>query len=316
MEYYQHIQDRAGQTVAVINKYIATLTVGTTTPSDLETDSQALDGLAQTRDNQIALSDEAVNVEQMGFRLIRKMDLAFPAVAEGELDEDVEAEAALLDLFDSAYGIQPRTTEAAIERGHKVVAAVTKANTYLAAQLPVRGPIASGGREVADLTAALGAQPTLEQAVDDQAAETKESRILLRSSARGVDRLSKRFYKKLQAEARDNPDLAAALSQIDTGPDLPETLGIHKVIQGGDDQLHAVVSYEGGSFTPGATNTVEWMVDGVDQDFSHSVAVDASGNALGPFTTGQTMKLRTRVTTGTGTTTGSVRSLKLLPPVE
>jgi len=39
-----------------------------------------------------------------------------------------------------------------------------------------------------------------------------------------------------------------------------------------------------------------------------------SGNALGPFTIGQVVKLRTRVTNTNGTTTGSVRTLTLLDP--
>jgi len=37
----------------------------------------------------------------------------------------------------------------------------------------------------------------------------------------------------------------------------------------------------------------------------HTTAADPSGNALGPFTAGQTVKLRTRVSNGNGTTTGS-----------
>jgi hypothetical protein len=42
--------------------------------------------------------------------------------------------------------------------------------------------------------------------------------------------------------------------------------------------------------------------------------VDPSGNALGPFAVGQTVNLRTRVTSNTGTTLGSVRTLTLAAP--
>ena len=82
-------------------------------------------------------------------------------------------------------------------------------------------------------------------------------------------------------------------------------------MQGGANQLHLLVSYENGSFTPGAVNTLEWMVVGVNADFTaHSAAVDPSGNTLGPFTVGQTVKVRTRVVLA-GTTTGSVRAITI-----
>jgi len=42
--------------------------------------------------------------------------------------------------------------------------------------------------------------------------------------------------------------------------------------------------------------------------------VDPSGNTLGPFAVGKTVKLRTRVTSGVGTTTGSIRTLTIQPP--
>jgi len=42
--------------------------------------------------------------------------------------------------------------------------------------------------------------------------------------------------------------------------------------------------------------------------------VDPSGNALGPFTAGQVVKLRTRVTNSNGTATGSIRTLAILNP--
>ena len=137
----------------------------------------------------------------------------------------------------------------------------------------------------------------------------------LRSSGRAVDRLTKRFYQKLKAEARTNPALAETLDQIDTGPDLPETLGVARVVQGGDDPLHVVVTYEANTFSAGAVNTVEWMIDGVDQKFSHGAAVVPAGNELGPFAVGQKVKLRTRMRTGTGTRTGAVRSVTLAAPV-
>jgi hypothetical protein len=56
------------------------------------------------------------------------------------------------------------------------------------------------------------------------------------------------------------------------------------------------------------------MVVGTDADFTNTTAADPSGNALGPFAAGTTVKLRTRVTNSNGTTTGSVRTLTIQAP--
>jgi hypothetical protein len=138
------------------------------------------------------------------------------------------------------------------------------------------------------------------------------ARSALRVAATAVDRLNKRFYAKLTAEARTNAALADALGQIDTeSAGLPGTLGISGILQGGTDHLHILVSYDPGTYDGSATSTIEWMVTGVDTDFTHNAPADPSGNALGPFTVGSTVQLRTRVTNSNGTTTGSVRTLTL-----
>src|ERR1019366_7234917 len=106
-------------------------------------------------------------------------------------------------------------------------------NPYLAAQTPARGPITSGGKGVADLNALMTAQPALEQAIEDMAASVSAARTALRTAATALDRLNKRFYAKLQSEARTNDALAAALGQITTvSANLPGTLGIKTILQG------------------------------------------------------------------------------------
>ncbi|NBR85921.1 MAG: hypothetical protein EBT61_10490 [Verrucomicrobia bacterium] len=315
MEYYQAIQNRTGQTVAVITQYLPGLKVGAVDAPALLAQANALGGLAQTRDNALTDYDAAVNAENQGFLTIQGLDLALPQAAEGELDDTVPAESALIDLLAPAYAIVPRTTEFALERGHKVVSAITKINTFLAAAVPPRDPITAGGKAVADLTAAMNAQPTLEQAVEDRAVDVTAARTDLRTAATAVDRLNKRFYAKLEAEARTNPALATALLGITTGSEnLPGTLGIRSILQGGVNGLQLLVSYENGTYDGDATSTLEWKVEGVDADFSHHAPVDPSGNALGPFTIGQVIKLRTRVTNANGTTTGSIRTLTILNP--
>jgi hypothetical protein len=313
MEYHQVIQKRAGQTAAVINKSVPTLTVSGVNATGLLAQSAALDGLAQTRDNRLADSDAATNAENQGFLAIQALTLSLPHAAEADLDDNLPAESALLDLLAPVFAIKPRTTELALERGQKLVSALTKINAYLTALVPPRNPITSGGKGLTDLNTLIAAQPALVQAVEDSAANMSGARSGLRVAATSVDRLNKRFYAKLTAEARTNAGLADALTQIDTeSANLPGTLGIKTVLQGGTDHLHILVSYDAGTYDGTATSTVEWLVVGVDTDITnHDVTADPSGNALGPFTVGSTVQLRTRVTNSNGTTTGSVRTLTL-----
>lgn len=140
----------------------------------------------------------------------------------------------------------------------------------------------------------------------------RAARATLQTAASELDRLNKRFYSRLKAEARSHAPLAAGLVQITTETaSLPATLGIRGLVQGGIDNRQVLLSYSRGAFTDGATHTVEWQVAGSDSDFTHSVAADPSGNAIGPFAAGQTVKLRTRVRHGKGMITGSVRTLTI-----
>ena len=315
MEFHQTIQNRAGETAAVINQAIPGLSIGGVTSAGLLAASLGLDGLAQARDNALAAFDASNNAENQGFLSIQSLTLALPQAADGDLDDEIAAESALLDLLSPVYAITPRSTEYALQRGKKLVSALTRINDYLDALTPARAAITSGGKGIAQLTAALDGQPALEQAEEDRAADARASRGALRVAATGLDRLNKRFYSRLQSEARSNPALAEALAQITTeSGNLPATLGIKSILQGGSDSLHLLLSYDNGSYDGSASNTIEWKMTGIDTDFSHQVAADPSGNALGPFAVGQTVQLRTRVTNSNGTTTGSIRTLVITAP--
>ncbi len=315
MEFYQTVAKRSAQTVAVVNQYVPTLKVAGVDAAGLQTQGTALAGLAQLRDDAVATADGAVNAEQLGFSQIHDLVVGLPKDAEGELSDQVPAESALLDLLSPAYAINPRTTDLAIKRGMIVKTALLKINTYLAAQTPPRGPVTTGGKGVTDLSALMDAQPALEQAVEDTAADVTSARSDLQTAATNVDRLNKRFYAKLQAEARTNPALAAALSQITTdSANLPATLGISSIVQGGTDQLHLLVSYDNASYDGTLTSSIEWMVAGTDPDFTNSATVDPSGNTLGPFAVGKVVSVRTRVTNSNGSTLGSVRTLQIQQP--
>jgi hypothetical protein len=316
MELYQSVQNRAMQTIAVINQHIPTLTVGGITAAALTSLANNLDATAAARDSALTDYDQAVNAENLGFLLIRRLTLALPQAAKGELNQEVPAEEALYDLLSPGYGITPSRTEFARARAQKIIPALTKINTFLAAQVPVRPAITSGGQGVAALSTALAAQPALEQAIEDRDADVISARNTLDTETHAVDQINKRFYQKLLAEARSNATLEAALSQIDTETDnLPGTLSIQSVLQGGVGQLHVLVSYVNGTGENADDRWLDWMVVGVDTDFTTSVAVDLSGNAIGPFEAGQTVRVRTRTVNSHGTRTSATRTLVIQVPV-
>lgn len=316
MEFYQTVQNRAMETIAVVTTHLPSLVVAGISVGAYQSLTNNLDGTASARDVDLAAYDAAVNAENLGFLLVRGLSLSLPEAAESELMQENEKDAAQSLLLHDVYGITARSTESALKRAKKAIAAITRINTYLAAQIPPRGPVSAGGKTVANLSTAAGVQPGLEQVVEDMLAAANEARNTLDAEATAVDRINKRYYKRLQAEARTNAALAAALSQITTeSENLPGTLSIRTILQGGLDQLHILVSYVNGTGANADDRLVEYMVEGVDTDFVHSIEVDLSGNALGPFLVGQKVFIRTRTVNSSGSRTCAVRSLLLLPPV-
>ena len=105
----------------------------------------------------------------------------------------------------------------------------------------------------------------------------------------------------------------AGIPTTSTSP-LPETLGIKFFSQGGTGGLQFLVQYEPYDMEEGDTAALEWMIVDTDTGFTHSAPYDASGNALGPFTVGQTVRIRTAVSNTAGTRTGGVRQLTVITP--
>jgi hypothetical protein len=313
MEFHQSIQNRTTQTVAVINTFAAGLSVAGVDAAGLAAQGLALEQLAQQRDHALADYDGANNAERRGLLALQHLVLTLPKVAESELDDHVHEESALIDLLAPAYAIKPRTTEAALSRGRKLASALERIDAYLAALQPPRAGIANDAQGLAELNAVMETQTALAQTLANCGARLNLARVGLREAAVALDRLNKRFYARLQAEARAKPALARAMAQIDTGvPNLPATLSIKEVLQGGEDQLHVLVGYDPASVDGKADNTLEWQIAGVDPDFARTAPVDPSGNAIGPFSAGQLVKLRTRVRNGNGSATSAVRSLGIV----
>lgn len=91
---------------------------------------------------------------------------------------------------------------------------------------------------------------------------------------------------------------------------------MNPVTQGGKDSLQALIAYPDGSSTNATTKQIQYMVEGVDTDFVHTAPLDFSGNAIGPFTVGQVVKIRTLVSNSTGTRTSAVRTITIAEPID
>ena len=313
MEFHQSIQNRTTQTVAVVNTFAPGLSVAGIDAAGLAAQGLALEQLAQQRDHALADYDGANNAERRGLLDLQQRVMTLPKVVEAELDDQVLDESALIDLLAPIYAIKPRTTEAVLSRGHKLASALERINAYLATLQPPRAGIANDEQGLAELNTAMETQTTLAQTLANCGARINLARVDLREAAVALDRLNKRFYARLQAQARANPALARAMAQIDTGaPNLPATLSIKEVLQGGEDNLHVLVAYDPAGLDAKADSTLEWQIAGVDPDFARTARVDPSGNAIGPFSPGQLVKLRTRVRSSNGSATSAVRSLSII----
>lgn len=244
--------------------------------------------------------------------MLRQLVLALPKVVQGELNDAIDAESALLDLLSPVFSVDPRNSELTLKRGMKLMSALAAIDAYLAAQTPARPAIRAGGRGYAELAAMIDAFPSIMQRCEDRGADVSAARTELRTDAVHLDQINKRFFSKLKAEARSHAALAAALAQIETGTrNLPATLSIRDIRQGGAEQRQLLVSYVAVTFDDGAENFIEWRhADGPD-GFPNVLPADPSGNALGPFASGARIQLRTRVRNSNGATTGSIRTLEI-----
>ena len=107
----------------------------------------------------------------------------------------------------------------------------------------------------------------------------------------------------------------AALDTIPTSTQssLPETLGIRTFTQGGTNGLQLLIAYEPYSLEAGETAVLQYRRVDLDPDWI-DVPFDASGNAIGPFAVGETVRVRTKVTNSAGSREGGARQLTLIAP--
>ncbi|MGB8168910.1 MAG: hypothetical protein WCF18_15540 [Chthoniobacteraceae bacterium] len=317
MEYWEITKDRAQKTLAVWNLYVPTLTVGNLTATQFEALIAQYEPLAQQRTTALDAADEAVRAVKTSLLKQKILGTKVAQIIDGQLSSD----AAIRDDLDDVFRIVPRSEPTILSRARALYPIWVRANTALGALTPPAGPITrpvqGTPHTAAMLKALLDGYTDLTQTVNDLASALNKKRGDLRVLNRTVDRASKDWYQIVKNTYDPGTPVYDALGEIPTeeGTPVPDAIEIDTVLQGGDDGLHVLLAYVAGGGDHATERKVEYQVVGTDADFGHTVDLDASGNALGPFTVGQVVKVRTKASNSAGTTTSAARTITIEEPL-
>ena len=199
-EFWQKTSKRAQETLEFWRRFVPLMTVGGTTPGQHAASVAALGGLAQAREDRRADAKAAKSREVAGFHLIRTLNLAVPKLIEGRFADGH----ALREALAAVYAIVPRSDALNLKRARVLIPIWRKADAALAARKP-GDAITREAAGLAEFEKAVNAYPALVQATAEAEAALAQARSALRTQNRAVDRMNKRAYRKLGAEARCVP---------------------------------------------------------------------------------------------------------------
>lgn len=317
MEYWEITKSRAQETLPVWTQYLPTFKVSGKGTADLSAYIDGFEPLVQARTDAQDNFDACFRAAQDALLRMKVLGTRVPAMIEAQLDEDE----GLMDDVDDLYATAPRTESSILKRLRMLLPVWVRANAALAAKTPAEPPVirAVGGVSYTAATAKtlLESYTAVINDLQDKQALLDQTRMALRAHDRACDQLNKRWYKAVKAGNDPGSDVYEALSGITTEPStpVPETIEINTVLQGGDSGLEVLVAYVPGGGAHATTKLIKWQLVGVDPGFDHSAPLDASGNILGPFTEGQTVKIITEVSNSVGTRTTAPRTIIIGPPV-
>jgi hypothetical protein len=317
MESWETTKERAIATLSVWRQHIPAFTVNAKTPDDLEALVDDFEPKAQARTAAQDVFDVAERARQTSLLKMKVLGTKVPAIIDAQLSDDAAIQKDLQDVFRFA----PRTEAGIQARNRATIPVWERSNTKLAAMTPAGGPITRPIQGVPHTV--VMAKGLLDGYTDlVKAAKDKEELLdIKRGDLRAHDRetltLCQVFYQAVKATYDPGSAVYEALAGIPLPADtpVPDAIDIDTVVQGGDDGLHLLVTYEAGGGDHATTKQVEYKVEGVDADFGHAAPLDASGNALGPFTVGQVVNVRTKVSNSTGTRTSSARTITIEEPL-
>jgi hypothetical protein len=319
MEYWETTKERAQATLPVWQQHLPAYKVAGKTATDLDGLINQFEPLAQARTAAQDTFDEAIRAVRTALLKMKLLGTKVPQIIDAQLSENEAIQKDLADAFRSA----PRTESGILGRLRALIPVWQRANAALAAMTPPGDPITRAvqgvPQTVAMAKALLDGYTALVKTAKDKEELLDTARGTLRAHDRAVAVLIQGWYQAVKASHDPGDPVYEALAGIpvpgDTPP--PETIDIAELTQGGDDGLHVLVSYEPGGGAHATTREVQWEVEGSDAagTFPHSAALDASGNALGPFTVGQIVRVRTRVSNSTAVRTSAVRTITLEEPL-
>ncbi|HEV7402004.1 MAG TPA: hypothetical protein VGO11_03725 [Chthoniobacteraceae bacterium] len=317
MEFWEPSKERALSTLPIWQQHIPTVTVSGKTPDDLEDMIDDFEPKAQGRTAAQDVFDVAERAARTSLLKMKILGTKVAAIIEAQLSEV----AAIMKDLQDVFRFAPRNESGILARLRALIPVWERANTALAAMTPAGGPITRPIQGVTHTVvmakALLDGYTALLKAAKDKGELLDTARGALRLLDRQCLTLCQAWYATVKATYDPGSAVYDALAGIVLPGDtpLPDTIDIDTVVQGGDDGLHVLVTYEAGGGDHATTKQVEYKVEGIDADFGHAAALDASGNALGPFVVAQVVHVRTKVSNSTGTRTSSVRTITLEEPL-
>lgn len=317
MEFWEITKDRAITTHVVWQQHVPTLSIGVQTPANLDTLIDGFDPLVAARINAQDTYDAAFRAVQDALAVMRVLGTKVPQIIEGQLDGNTAIMRDVKDLFANS----PRTEASILKRLRELLPVWARANTALAALTPAQPPIVRVVGGVA--YTAASAKALYDSYTDLIGTRGEKSGLLgtakdaLQEHDAATDDLIKRWYKVVKATADEGTALANALNTIPTeeGTPAPTVVEIGAVTQGGDDGLHVLVDWAPGGGDHATTSNLNWKVEGVDADFTHSVAFNREGNQIGPFLVGQVVRIVGEFINSAGKRTTAIRSLTIGEPI-
>lgn len=319
MENWEITKQRAQITRSIWSLHTPVLKIGGVGVADFEAFIAQFEPTAQGRTTTQDANDEARRVVERALLKMKILGTRVPQIIEGQVPDDQS----ILDDLKDLYGEQVRSEPTILARARGLQPVWVRADAVLAALTPPAGPITRpiGGvpHTAAMLKTLLDTYTDLTSAVTDTGAALKKKKFELEALDRKVDQLNKNWYQVVKNTYDEGSPEREALEAIpvETGTPAPTAIEIAELAQGEEEEnLHVLVTYEGTGGNHATTREVQWMVEGVDADFTHTLPLEEAGNTLGPFTVDQVVKVRTSVSNSAGTRTSAVRTITIEEPID
>ncbi len=305
-EYWEDIYHRGQQSIGVWSAFAPAFTVGEVTLAGHTTDTAALQTKANERDVQQDVVDVARDARDLNLRFMEDLCIRFPRKLEGDLPPTDPLHAEITDL----RNINPDSPDTIAARVRRTLSLWNRVNAQRAAATPPLPAFNVGGTLVAALDTALANQNTLLQNIENERGKLAQKRESLRTLATKVDRNNKRWYAAWEGEFAEGSAELAALSQIDTGNQMPmpDALEINTAAAQPPDQV--AVTYVPGGGNNATSFKLLWKIETVDTDFTHEAVLNLAGQTVSvPNASGKTVSFKARATNSTGSTDSAVKTV-------